>query len=213
LRSRAQSVKEAGNRVKKQNDKVKYELEGQVIGDSSEMIGDDPVPGRAAESGQEAAGGTGMQPTEEWTTAALAHASVLLVLVLGMAGGVGALLGPIVPLVMYLGYRDRSRFIAFHALQSFIYQLVCILLYIVLAVVLIILIVMAWVVSGLLSAVLIGLLLMPFALVLTLMAVLLLICTPCVWIGYGLYAAYRVYQGQDFRYWLIGEWMEREVRL
>jgi len=152
-----------------------------------------------------------VQPTDEWTAAMLAHASALLTLILGMAGGVGALVGPVVPLAMYFGYRQRSHFVAFHALQSFVYQVAGVLLYAVLAAVLAVGVAIAWTVSGLLSAVLIGLLLMPLALLLTLLMVLLLVCVPFAWLGYGLYAAYQVHQGRDFHYWLIGEWLEREV--
>ncbi len=150
-------------------------------------------------------------PANEWTAAMLAHASILLTMILGVAGGVGALIGPGVALAMYFGYREKSRFVAFHALQSCAYQAIGVLLYAVLAAVLAVWIAIAWTVSGLLSAVLIGFLLMPFALALTLLTALLLLCAPFAWLGYGLYAAYQVYQGSDFRYWLIGEWMEREV--
>jgi len=164
-------------------------------------------------AGEVAAGNEAVHvPADEWTVAALAHASVLLTLILGIAGGIGALIGPAVALAIYFGYRDKSRFIAFHALQSFVYQAVGILSYAVLAAVLAVWVAIAWTVSGLLSAVLVGLLLMPFALLLTLTTVLLLVCTPFAWLGYGLYAAYQVYQGRDFRYWLIGEWLEREMK-
>ncbi|MFQ6100473.1 MAG: DUF4870 domain-containing protein [Anaerolineae bacterium] len=147
--------------------------------------------------------------TDEWTAAALAHASVLLTLILGIGGGVGAPVGLAVPLVMYFGYREKSRFVAFHALQSFVYQVAGVLVYAVVAVVLAVWVAMAWTVSGLLSAVLVGFLLMPFALLFTLLMVLLLVCAPFTWLGYGLYAAYEVYQGRDFRYWLIGERLQR----
>jgi len=152
-------------------------------------------------------------PTDEWTAAALAHASALLTLVLGLAGGVGALVGPLVPLAMYFGYRHKSRFVALQALQSFFYQVIGVLLYAVLAAILAVWVAIAWTVSGLLSAVLVGLLLIPLALLLTLLMVVLLVGTPLAWLGYGLYGAYQVYQGYDFRYWLIGDWVEREVKL
>jgi len=35
---------------------------------------------------------------------------------------------------------------------------------------------------------------------------------PFAWLGYGLYGAYQVYQGRNYRYWLIGEWLEQEVK-
>ena len=59
------------------------------------------------------------------------------------------------------------------------------------------------------SLVVVGLLLMPLALSLT----LVLLATIIAWFVYGLYAAYQVYQGNDFRYWLIGERLEEEVTL
>lgn len=154
-------------------------------------------------------------PTDEWTAAALAHASVLLTLILGLGGGVGALIGPVVPLAIYLGYREQSRFVAFHALQSLVYQVAGVLVYVVLAAVMGGGVALAWTISGLLSAVLVGLLLMPFALLPvfgSLLMVFLLIGAPLAWLGYGLYAAYQVYQGRNFLYWLIGEWLEREVQ-
>jgi uncharacterized Tic20 family protein len=151
-------------------------------------------------------------PVNEWTTAALAHAGILLTLLLAFAGGVGALAGLAVPLVIYLSYRERSRFITLHALQSLVYQGAGMLIYVLLAAVSAASVVATWTISGLLSAVVIGLLLMPVALVVTILMVILLVGAPLLWVGYGLYAAYRVYQGEDFRYWLLGEWLEREVR-
>ena len=165
-----------------------------------------------AEDEMEAAGEVIRVPTDEWTAAALAHASIILTMVLGAAGGIGALVGLAVPLAMYFGYREKSRFVAFHALQSFVYQAGGLLVYVVVAAAMGVLVTMAWNISGWLSAVLVGLLLMPFALLLTLLMVLVLVGAPLVWLGYGLYAAYQVYQGRNFDYWLIGERLEGEVR-
>jgi len=152
-------------------------------------------------------------PTDDWTAAMLAHASALLTLVLGVAGGVGALVGLAIPLTMYFGYRRKSRFVAFHALQSFVYQAIGVLLYLILVATSVACVTLAWTVSGLLSAVLIGVLLIPFALSLTLLMVLVLVGIPFAWLGYGLYAGYQVYQGRNFHYWAIGEWLEREAKL
>ena len=144
-------------------------------------------------------------PTDEWTTASLAHASILLVVILGTVGGIGVPVGLAVPLVMYLGYRKQLRFIAFHALQAFVYQLAGSLIVAAVGV----LMGAAWAVSGSLAAVIVGVALMPFAVTLT----LLLAGTFIAWLGYGLYAAYQVYQGRNLHYWLIGEWLAREVKL
>lgn len=160
-------------------------------------------------------GGTGgdTSPPDAWTIAALSHASVLLTLLLAFAGGVGAIVGLVVPLVIYLSYRERSRFVAIQALQALVYQGAGVLIYLVLVVALALLVTVAWTISGLLSAVAIGFLLMPFALLLTLLMVIILLAAPLAWVAYGLYAAYQVYQGVPFRYALLGEWVEREVKL
>ena len=106
---------------------------------------------------------------------------------------------------MYFGYRRNSQFVAFHALQSFVYQVTGVISIAALGV----LVASAWAISGALSAVLVGLALMPMAFSLT----LLLVAAVIAWLAYGLYAAYQVYQGRDFRYWLIGERLEQEVTL
>jgi uncharacterized Tic20 family protein len=148
---------------------------------------------------------------DEWTTAALAHLSILLTLILGPAGGVGALIGPAVALAMYFGYRQRSRFVAFHAMQSFVYQVTAVLAYLMLGAIVSVWMTLAWSISGALAAVLVGLLLMPFAFVLTLLSVLVLVAAPVAALAYGIYAAYQVYQGRDYRYPWIGAWLEKEM--
>lgn len=127
---------------------------------------------------------------DEKLWAALAHLSVLLNLITGF-------LGPVVALVIYLAYRDRSRFIAFQAMQSFIFQLVFWVGGGILAGV-------VWTITGLLSVILIGLCLIPVALVVSILPVFALV--------YGVVAAIQVYQGDNFRYWLVAEWTESSLR-
>jgi hypothetical protein len=151
--------------------------------------------------------------TDVWTMSALAHTSILLTVALSPAGGVGALVGLVIPLVIYLSYRDRSRFVAFHGMQALVYQGAGILIYLIVAVLLALVVTAAWTISGLLSAVAVGFLLMPLAVLITVGMVVVLLIAPVAWMIYGLYAAYQVYQGNDFRYWLLGEWAEREMKL
>ena len=115
----------------------------------------------------------------------LAHLSILLNLVTGLLGLVGAL-------AIYLIYQNRSRYVAYHALQSFIFQLVVWLGGGILTGV-------AWAITGTLSAVLIGLLCIPFALVITVI--------PLAGVVYGIIGSIQCSQGQDFRYWLVGDWV------
>ena len=193
-------MNDAGNSIERWKDD---EWQGQMT--------DQPAAERSGieeERGGAVASGT---TTGAWTTAALTHASVVVTLILALAGGVGAFVGLVLPLVIYLSHRERSRFVVFHALQALVYQGAGVVIYLVLAVVLALAVTIAWTVSGLLSAVVIGLLLMPLALLLTTLMVVVLLGAPLAWVAYGLYAAYQVYQGNNFHYWLVGEWIEREM--
>ncbi len=128
-------------------------------------------------------------PGDERTWAMLAHLSVLVNLVTGLGG-------PIAALIIYFVYRNRSRFIAYQALQSVIFQLIgwygggT-------------LIGVMWAIVGVLSALIVGVILIPFALIFTLVFAIL----PLGTLIYGLYGAYQVNQGKDFRYWLVGDWV------
>jgi uncharacterized Tic20 family protein len=122
---------------------------------------------------------------EERQWAMVAHLGVLVNLVSGF-------LGPVVPLAIYMIYKDRSRYVAYQSLQALIFQLIWWVGGGVLAGI-------AWAISGILSAVLIGLLCMPFA--------CLLSAIPLAALGYGIYGGIQTSQGQDFKYWLVGDWM------
>ena len=133
--------------------------------------------------------GQPLSPAEERTWSLLAHLSVLLNLVTGFAG-------PIAALVIYLIFKDRSRKVAYHALQALIFQLIWwygggLLIGVM------------WATVGVLSAVLIGIILIPFAVVMTLILVLL----PVGAVIYGIIAAIQISQGQNFKYWLVGDWV------
>ena len=126
-----------------------------------------------------------LSEADERQWAMFAHLSILLNLVTGF-------LGVVAPLVIYMIYKDRSRYVAYHSLQSLIFQLVW-------WVGGGFLIGAAWTITGLLSAVLIGLLCIPVALVLSLI--------PLAALGYGIYGGVQVSQGRDFKYWLVGDWV------
>jgi uncharacterized Tic20 family protein len=89
----------------------------------------------------------GAVTTEERTWALLAHLSIFLNLFTGLLGTAAAL-------VIYLVYKDKSRYVAYQALQALIFQLVFFfgggLI-----------IGLVWLITGLLSIVLVGLILIP----------------------------------------------------
>ena len=141
--------------------------------------------------------------------AAIAHASTLLSIIVGLASaGLGSILLALVPLGIYLAFKDRSRYVAFHALQATTLQLTALIVYALGLIALLVATVVAWVVSGLLSVVLIGVLLIPVALLVTLLFLAFLLLFPLVVIGYALYAAVETGRGIDFHYVWIGAWLD-----
>ena len=149
---------------------------------------------------------------DEMTMAALAHASVVLTFVIALGtGGLGCLLGVLVPLFIWLAYKEKSAYVSFQALQATVFQVVSILVMAIVLAVSIALITAGWAVSAALTAILIGLCLMPFVALITVVFALLVLILPLAQLGYGLYAAYETYQGRDFRYWLVGEALEKEM--
>jgi uncharacterized Tic20 family protein len=116
---------------------------------------------------------------EEKSLSVLAHLSVFLNLFTGF-------LGPIVALVIWLVYRDRSQKVAFHALQSMWYQVAWLVL-----------LGIGWAFTGLLMLILIGFLLVPVMALLTLVP-----------FANAAYAAYKVGQGVDYRYPFVADLME-----
>jgi len=130
-----------------------------------------------------------LSPSDEKTWAMLSHLSVLLNLITGFLGVIAAF-------VIYLVYKDRSRYVGYHALQAAIFQLIWwfgggMVIGIM------------WAIAGALSAILIGIVLIPFALLFTFLFALL----PLGAVIYGIIGTIQTSQGQDFKYWLVGDWV------
>ncbi|HCU57633.1 MAG TPA: hypothetical protein DF984_05320 [Anaerolineaceae bacterium] len=126
------------------------------------------------------------KPTREETTwAVISHLSVLLNLVTGFLGGIAAL-------VIYFVYKDRSRYVAYHALQSFIFQTI------------------TWLGGGLISGFLItfggalSFLIIPLLCLIPGFLILLLIPISLI---YGVIGAVQVSNNGNFTYWLVGDWV------
>jgi len=130
-----------------------------------------------------------ISPSKEHNWAMLAHLSILLNLFTGF-------LGPILAFIIYFVYRDRSRYIAYQSLQAGIFQLI---VWVGIGLV----IGAMWLVTAALSIVLIGLLCVPF----TLLGTIFLLFVPIASLVYGVIAALKCSSGEDFRYWLVGDWV------
>ncbi|MFN4180962.1 MAG: DUF4870 domain-containing protein [Armatimonadota bacterium] len=109
----------------------------------------------------------------------LAH----LLALLGYVVWVGAY---IAPLVVYLVYKDKSQFVAFHALQSLFFQL-------------------ALLVVGAICA------LLAFTIVLACIAIPAIALISIGALAYIIFAAIRAYNGELFEYWLVGKWARQIV--
>ena len=126
-----------------------------------------------------------MPASEERTWAMLAHLSILLNLVTGFVGGLAAI-------VIYFVYKDRSRLVAYHAMQSFIFQAI------------------TWIGAGVLAGLFIGLgsafaiLIIPLLCLIPGFLSLLLLPASLI---YGIIGAVQVNNGEDFRYWQVGDWV------
>ena len=179
---------------------VKTTPEPEQVAESpaATVIGSEPLPAPPVEpSGPKASPPPQYTPappqplseSDERTFAMLAHLSILLNLVTGF-------LGPVAALVIYFAYKDRSRYVRYHAMQSFVFQLIWWLGAGLLAGI-------TWTISGVLAVILIGCLLMPIALFLSFI--------PLAALVYGVIGAIQTNERQDFRYWLIGDWVRGEL--
>lgn len=117
--------------------------------------------------------------------AMVSHLSILLNLFTGF-------LGPIVALIIYLVYKDRSRYVAYQAMQSFVFQLVFFVGAGALAAIL-------WVITIPLMLLIIGCCLAPIAVLVSVI--------PFAAVVYGVVGGIQTAQGDDFRYWLVSDWV------
>jgi uncharacterized Tic20 family protein len=147
---------------------------------------------------------------EEMSWAALAHASILLTLLLGLAsGGLAAIFGPIVPAIIWYVFRDKSEYVVEQARQATLFQLTGIVAFLALSVVGAILVGVGWAVSAVLVIVLVGLLLLPIMLLVTLLWVVAMVALPIVQVVYGCYAAIEAFNGRPVRYWWVADMIDR----
>src|SRR3954471_18917399 len=148
------------------------------------MHQEDPNQGRGQEEPRLTKVPVRMSAQDEHRWSIIAHLSILLCLI-------SAIGGPVAALIIWLVYKDRSRMVAFHALQSFWYQVAWIVILSV-----------GWFITYILMFVLIGFLLIPV------MAIVSIV--PFV---HQCYAAYKISQGVDYRYPIIADMVDGEQRV
>lgn len=129
--------------------------------------------------------------------AALAHGSVV-------AQGIGILVG----IIVYINQREKSRYVAYQGLQAAVYQLINLIITVVL-----------WLAWGVLYGLSMIPLIMqaetnpdaaPPAIFWVSMILMVIPLVYMVLVGlYGLWGAVRTWQGKDFKYLLLGNWLEK----
>ena len=131
---------------------------------------------------------------DERTWASLAHASALL----NLFGGIG---GIIAALVIWLVEREKSAWVGFQALQALVFQAAVV-------VITVLVVVVVWVVGFVISFATIG--------IGTFVAVPVMILVffggfamMAAGMVYACYGAYQIYQGREFRYRWVADWLQQ----
>jgi uncharacterized Tic20 family protein len=149
---------------------------------------------------------------EEKLWAAVAHGSVWLTLLISFVS-VGTLLpvSVFIPLVIYFLFRKKSDYVAFHALQAFVLQLIGTLgaglLFFVGGAV--------WAIGMFIAllamVILVGFILVPVWGLVGLVLLLATVLLPLAALLFGTIAAIESYNGRDYRYPLVARWVDRQL--
>ncbi len=149
---------------------------------------------------------------EERQWAAVAHASIWVTMLGGfLTAGFTVPVSIFAPLVIYFMYRKRSDYVAFHALQAFVLQLIGTVGVLTLAVVG----GAAWVIGMIIAVlavfVLAGIVLVPLWGLVGIALALCIFVTPLAALLFGTMAAVQTYNRADYRYPVIATWVDRQL--
>jgi uncharacterized Tic20 family protein len=155
------------------------------------------------------------RPDRTW--AVLAHASTLLTLLASIvSGGIGGIIFVVIPLAIYLSFKDHSRFVAYHAAQALIMQLAATVGWLAAVLIGSLALVLLWAVTGLLCIILVGILLIPIMVLVTVLYVLAILLAPLIFGGYAIVGMAEAGNGQDYSYPWIGDyvrgWLEQQAQ-
>lgn len=150
--------------------------------------------------------------SQERTWAAVAHASGILTLLVGISSfGLGAIPFAFAPLVIYLVYKDKSRYVAYHAAQAFALQVAGTVGFFVFMLLSIIVAGLITAIGGLLLIILIGIVVLIVAAVLW---VVIAAAYPLIPLLLGVFAAIAAVEtgnGRQYHYPYIGKWVENWI--
>lgn len=145
-----------------------------------------------------------------WAT--VAHASVWVTFLTAfVTAGFSVPLSIFIPLIIYFMFRNKSDYVAFHALQAFVLQLIGTVGALALLVVGGIAWVVGLVIALLLMLVLIGFVLAPLWGAVGILLVVAVFLMPFVMLLFGTIAAIQTYNGRDYRYPYVARWVDRQL--
>jgi hypothetical protein len=149
---------------------------------------------------------------EERQWAAVAEVSIWATLLVGiLTGGTFVPVTIFAPLVIYFMYRQKSDFVAFHAMQAFVLQLIATVGVLALLLVGGILWGIGLILAALSLLVLIGLVLLPVWLLIGVAFFAICAVMPFGAGVLGAIAAVEVYNGRDYHYPFISRWIDRQL--
>lgn len=144
---------------------------------------------------------------QEQTWAAIAHASAILTLIAAFTGP-PVVLPLLIPLGIYLYWRKKSEYVAFHALQAFTLQVVGTIGFLALLITGVLMLVALIIISAI---TIIGI---PLAIVLAIVLALFVPATfilPLGMVVYGIIAAFATNNGRNYRYPWIADWVDDQL--
>lgn len=155
-------------------------------------------------------GGRTANVTEsERNWAMLAHLSVLLTLLIGIpSAGLATLLTVFVPLMIYFYFREKSEYVAYHALQSFALQVLGTIGWVA---ILAVGMVAGTILIAVLAITIVGLLVVPFVAIGMVLFAIASLGLPIGMVVFGLIAAWESYQGKWYQVPYVGRWIERQM--
>lgn len=149
---------------------------------------------------------------DERLWAAIAHASIWFTMLGGLlTTGFVIPLSIFIPLGIYFLYRKQSDFIAFHALQAFVLQLIATVGVLVLVIVGGLAWAIGMVIAVLAVAVLAGVILVPLWGIVGVILALVIVITPFAALLFGTIAAVQTYNRRDYRYPFVARWVDRQL--
>jgi len=144
--------------------------------------------------------------------AALAHASTLLTALVALgSAGAGVLLTMFVPLLIYFSFRNRSDYVAFHALQAFTVQLLGTIGFVALIVAGTFMWIILLILSIVLLIVLVGIVLLPLVIIAYPIFILATLLLPLAMIVYSVIAAIETWGGRNYRIPFVARWVENQM--